>query len=336
MKKVLVVTSLIVGSWGAASGCTDEGKAGDTTSGRTSGSAASTGSGGMGGAGGGPAIDPSDLNALVAGGYVELSWMTSSKPASRIVRVENTMPSGPDDPMATVVYEGAGAKASEPLRNLVATTKEAPRTYHYAVYGCDAPGSCGGGPATAELEVTLGQALVGGGYNMVFRHAAADVCEDAFELGTAAETSSPGWWKSCDSNCVTATARQLNAQGVSQAEQMGIAIKDRGFPFGRVLASEFCRCMRTAELMNLGPMVEENQGITGFAYDEAGRCAATMALAAEAPAPGTNGALVGHSGHQCGVLDALAWGEAAVYKPDGKGGAIYITRVDSSAWAALP
>ncbi|MDC3955760.1 histidine phosphatase family protein [Polyangium jinanense] len=314
MKKVLVGTSLILGLWGAGSGCTGEGGAGGR---------------------GGTVIDPSELKASVALGDVELSWVKSGKPASRIVRAENAMPKGPDDPMATVVYEGAASTASEPLRNLVATTPDMPRTYHYAVYGCDAPGSCGGRPATAELAVTIGQALIGGGYNLVWRHAEAEVCEDAFQLGTAAETSSPGWWKSCDSNCATATARQLNATGISQAEQMGLAIKNRGFPFGRVLASEFCRCMKTAELMNLGPAVEPNQDITGFAYDEGNRCANTMSLVATEPPPGTNVAIVGHAGHQCGVLDALQWGEAAIYKPDGSGGSIYITRVDSTSWASL-
>ena len=246
------------------------------------------------------------------------------------------MPLGPDDPIATVVYEGAASMTSEPLRNLLPTTPDSSRTYYYAVYDCDAAGSYGGVPANADVSPTIGQALVGGGYNIVWRHANATLCDDAFDLGTADQTSSPSWWKSCDANCATATARQLDAEGITQAEQMALTIASRGFPFGRVLASEFCRCVTTAELLNLGPPIEQEPGITGFVYDEGNRCANTMMLAADEPAEGMNVAIVGHSVHDCGELDTLAMGEAVIYKPDGTGGAIFITRVSSSDWASLP
>jgi phosphohistidine phosphatase SixA len=226
--------------------------------------------------------------------------------------------------------------ASEALRNLLPTTPALARTYHYAVYGCEDAINCGGVPATDDLSPTIAQVLVGGGYNIVWRHANATVCADALNLGVAAETSYPDWWKSCDSNCVTATARQLSASGILQAEQMGIAIAGRGIPFGRVLASEFCRCRRTAEYMSLGPTVEEYAGITGFVYGLDTPCMNTMMLVAQQPQAGMNVAIVGHSGHNCGVLDTLAMGEAMIYKPDGSGGSIYITRVLSSDWATLP
>ncbi len=349
MKKLLAGTSMLWGLTCAVAGCTDEGEGSFTTSsgavGGTSvsssgaGAGGTGGTGGMGGAGGmgggGGAPDPSDLKVSIAGGSVELSWVKSNKPTSRIVRAENTLPLGPDDPIATVVYEGAASLANEALRGLFPTTPDSPRTYYYAVYGCDA-GGCGGEPAMAELSPTVGQALVGGGYNIVWRHAAADVCTDAVQLGTAVETQSPNWWKSCDANCGTATARQLNAQGVNQSTQIGAALVSRGVLFDRVLASEFCRCVKTAELMDLGPTIEQRPDITYFVHDEANRCANTMKLVALEPAAGKNVGIVGHAGFTCATLDTLAWGEAAVYKPDGNGGSIYITRVASNEWAALP
>lgn len=363
MKKLLVGTSMLLALTCGAAACSDANEGSATATDSTGGSTASAGTGGtstvtggaggtagIGGAGGsggagaggsagaagGAAFDPSNLQAIVVGGDVELSWVKSSKPLSRLVRVENATPLGPDDPGAAVVYEGAASVASEPLRNLLPTTPAMARTYNYAVYGCDAPGSCGDAPATAALSPTIAQGLVGGGYTIVWRHANSTVCADKLELGMADMTMSPNWWKSCDSDCATATTRQLDAQGMLQAEQMGLALASRGFPFGRVLTSEFCRCIKTAELMNLGPAIEPYPGITGFVYGLDTPCQNTMMLVAEEPPPGVNVAIVGHSGHDCGVLDTLVMGEAMIYKPDGNGGSIYITRVSSSDWAALP
>jgi hypothetical protein len=71
-------------------------------------------------------------------------------------------------------------------------------------------------------------------------------------------------------------------------------------------------------------------------YDDRGRPHPPRARIAEVPAAGTNTAIIGHTGFTCGVLGSLAWGEAAIYKPDGAGGARLIARVESGAWLALP
>jgi hypothetical protein len=104
------------------------------------------------------------------------------------------------------------------------------------------------------------------------------------------------------------------------------------------VSSEFCRNVGTAVLMDFGPMIEERSDITYFVYDEANRCTNSYALIAEVPAAGTNTALIGHAGFTgtCPVLGALAWSEAAIFKPDGIGGQTLVARLLWNEWSALP
>jgi phosphohistidine phosphatase SixA len=278
--------------------------------------------------------------AAVNDTLVELTW-SSPDPSSgntvvRVVRSLNAPPSGPDDPNGTVVYEGPAEAATEPTSALLPDMPDAPRTYHYAAYGCTPAQTCETTGSSTTLTLTLTEALVGGGYNVIWRHASADVCSDNLSLGTVATTTTPDWWKSCESNCAIATARQLNATGVMEATAIGQDLASLGVPFGRVLSSEFCRNIQTAELMNLGPTIEERLEITYFVYDEANRCTNTQTLLTLPPSPGQNVALIGHAGFVCPVLESLAWGEAAIYKPDGSGGSELITRVLWDGWMSLP
>ncbi len=278
-----------------------------------------------------------NLTVTITGKDVKLDWTKSVKPTSLILRKFGSDPTGPNDSGADIVYVGTGQTSLEPLRNLLPDTAATPRTYHYAVYGCD--GTCGGTPALASLKPTIGQCLVGGGYNLFWRHASADVCSDNTGLGTAANTAYPDWWKRCDNNCAaTATARQLNAAGLMESDAIGKSLAMRGIPFGRLLTSEYCRCKTTSELMNLVPAaaIEQKTEITYYVYDEANRCNNSMALLAVEPPTGANTGMVSHAGFVCATLDTLAWAEAAIYKPDGKGGSTYITRVKWNEWNALP
>ncbi|MCC6850164.1 MAG: hypothetical protein IT294_16835 [Deltaproteobacteria bacterium] len=282
---------------------------------------------------------PKDLTATVAGALVALGWTppgaASVNTHVRVVRRLDVPPSDADDPAAVAVFFGTAATASESLGNLLPTTPATARVYHYAAFGCTAAGSCESAGSRATLSPTLAQVLRAGGYVLHWRHAAADVCADQLQLGTAATTMSPDWWKSCDADCGAATARQLNATGVAQASTVGQVFDTLGFPVGRVISSEFCRNVTTAELMDFGPTIELDPGITYFVYDEPGRCAASYALLRTAPAAGTNTAIVGHAGFTCAVLDQLAWGEAAIFKPDGLGGATFVARVTATAWGSL-
>jgi phosphohistidine phosphatase SixA len=290
-----------------------------------------------------PADGPSALAATIEGGVIHLTWRNadpvSGSTYARLLRRLNAPPADASDPAADVVFFGASEGFDDNLTALLPDTAETPRTYHYAVFGCTAAGACEGPGSRSILAPTVSEALSAGGYVMHWRHAAADVCSDRTDLGTAASTSVPDWWKSCDAQCPpegTATARQLNATGVAQSIAIGEALRARGIPVGRVVSSEFCRNVGTAELMAFGPAIEESPLITFFVYDEPARCQNSYALLSELPAAGTNTALIGHAGFSCAVLGMLAWGEAAIFKPDGAGGSEFVTRVYWDGWLDLP
>lgn len=283
---------------------------------------------------------PSDLAGVINGGDIDLVW-TAPDPGSgltqhKLLRRLNAAPTGPNDGSATLLFDGPGEAFTDDLTQLLPDTVASPRVYYYAVYGCNTGGNCETTGSHTSLSPTLVQALAAGGYVLHWRHAAADVCSDNLALGTADTTSVPDWWKSCDSNCATATARQLNNTGRADSAAIGDAFATRGIPVGRVVSSEFCRNVETAALMDFGPAIEEVPGITYYVYDESNRCAHSFEMFAVTPTAGTNTALIGHAGNACPPLSGLAWGEAAIYKPDGMGGSIYVDRVLPGGWLALP
>lgn len=287
-----------------------------------------------------PQDSPTNLMAAVDGEVVRLSWV-GADPASgfnqvRVVRRLNAPPQGPSDPLSSVVFFGSATSTSESLHGLLPSTAMTGRTYHYAAYACDAT-TCNPKSSLATLSLSLRQVLRAGGYVIHWRHAFATTCSDRTELGNAATTMSPSWWKSCDSDCNTATARQLSATGVEQATAIGNAVRAQAIPIGRLLVSEFCRTVTTAQLMNFGVNIEQRPDITFLVYNEASRCDASDALVSEAPAVGTNTGIVGHGfvTGDCQDLDSLAFGEAAIFKPDGSGGRILIEHIRDSGWAEL-
>lgn len=281
-----------------------------------------------------PTEAPSALSATVAGPAVELAWSWATAGRADSVRVvRGTVPPA-SAAEGSAVYQGSGTSASDDLAALFPLEE-----WHFAAYACNACGGCGTAAARTSLTPTLTQSLVAGGYVIHWRHASADVCEDRLDLGTAAATSTPGWWLSCSTSCPpagNATARQLSDEGHAESLAIGYALRARGVPFGRVVSSEYCRCTQTAEGMALGPAVETLPGITYFVYDEENRCAHTQALLAEVPAAGTNTALVGHANFTCPILQDLRWGEAAIFRPDGAGSWVFVDTVQAHAWEALP
>lgn len=288
-------------------------------------------------------LTPHGLVATVQGSQVILTWSNADLCAGftevRIVRRLNAPPTGPDDPEATQVFQGPAIATAEPLLALLPNTPETARTYHYAVYGCTSTNFCNPAGSVATLTPTVVQCLLGGGYTLYFRHALATTCNDRTDLGTAATTTEPGWWTSCDPNCPPAgdaTARQIDPAGIVQATIAGMDMATRGIPVGRVISSEFCRCVTTADLLGFAPPTELDPGITFFVYDEFGRCMASLGLLAEVPTMGTNTILVGHVGMTCQLLGTLAVAEAMLYKPDGVGGSQYLTRIPYDTWLSLP
>ena len=59
------------------------------------------------------------------------------------------------------------------------------------------------------------------------------------------------------------TQRNLDEQGRNQASNLGKLLKDSGIPFDQIYSSQWCRCLETAELLNLGPVIEE-PGLNSF------------------------------------------------------------------------
>jgi phosphohistidine phosphatase SixA len=50
------------------------------------------------------------------------------------------------------------------------------------------------------------------------------------------------------------TQRNLDARGRDQARETGARMRMRGVLFDRVLTSQWCRCVETAELLDIGPV----------------------------------------------------------------------------------
>jgi phosphohistidine phosphatase SixA len=53
------------------------------------------------------------------------------------------------------------------------------------------------------------------------------------------------------------TQRNLSAAGRAQATQIGQTFRDRNIPIQQVLSSQYCRCLDTARLLNLGTVVPD-------------------------------------------------------------------------------
>ena len=59
------------------------------------------------------------------------------------------------------------------------------------------------------------------------------------------------------------TQRNLNSVGRAQSQTLGQQLRAAGWKPEQVLSSPWCRCLETAELMNLGP-VEVESGLASF------------------------------------------------------------------------
>lgn len=92
----------------------------------------------------------------------------------------------------------------------------------------------------ASLFANDWDALEQPGAIAIMRHALAPGTGDPanFELG----------------NCKT--QRNLDTRGRNQARAIGAAFRERGIEFDRVLTSQWCRTRETAELLDLGPVVD--------------------------------------------------------------------------------
>ncbi|MEE4375938.1 MAG: histidine phosphatase family protein [Candidatus Competibacteraceae bacterium] len=94
-----------------------------------------------------------------------------------------------------------------------------------------------GAKATDETTA-LWDAVRNGGHIVIMRHALAP------------GTGDPSRFQLDD--CTT--QRNLSAEGQQQARRTGQVFRDRGIEIGQVLSSQWCRCLETARLLDLGPV----------------------------------------------------------------------------------
>jgi broad specificity phosphatase PhoE len=147
------------------------------------------------------------------------------------------------------------------------------------------------GATPGAAEELRGEALVTalrqGGYTLYFRHAAT-------EWSQADRVAAPGDWTSCDPTHM----RQLSPQGRETAARIGAALRRLGIPVGRVRASEYCRTVETARLLDVGEVEATREIINMRIVDYLGGHEAVVARArkvfSEPPTPGTNTVLVAH------------------------------------------
>jgi phosphohistidine phosphatase SixA len=172
---------------------------------------------------------------------------------------------------------------------------------------------------------SLAAALQAGGYVIYFRH--ADTGPAYLEQGVDL--------KRCE------TQRNLNDNGREEAKLIGAQFRTLRIPVGDVLASEFCRCLETAALAFGRHTTEPLLTGVGRSAEAASRreqaISALKKMLGAKPAPGKNTVLVSHGFN---LWDAEGFhlgtqGEAAIYKPDGKGGYALVARLLPREWAEL-
>ncbi|MGA9262463.1 MAG: histidine phosphatase family protein [Desulfobacterales bacterium] len=105
--------------------------------------------------------------------------------------------------------------------------------------------------ASAADQFAVIDRLSAGGHILMIRHAIAPGNGDPpnFKIGDCA------------------TQRNLDDTGRNQARSIGVWLRNNGVTSARVYSSQWCRCIETARLLNLGP-VQELAALNSF-YERA-------------------------------------------------------------------
>jgi len=170
-------------------------------------------------------------------------------------------------------------------------------------------------------------ALKAGGHVVYIRHA---------DEGRDSRDSSTEWWR-CG-----ATLAVLSDEGRAQARAVGEGFRRNGIKVDRVLSSEYCRVEQTAELLHLGP-VTLDPGLNGHrSHESRGVAPASVAVPettkrlSNPPEPSANTVLVSHihtfGGAEDPTLRSIAQAEAAVFRPDRRGGYSLVGRIRYDEW----
>lgn len=189
---------------------------------------------------------------------------------------------------------------------------------------CAAPAA----PVSAEPRALV-RALLDGGHVIYFRHAATDWSQHDRVAGA-------GDWTSCDPG----EMRQLSAAGRESARAVGRAMRRLGIPVAGVHSSPYCRCVETAELLDLGPVATTLDLLNARSAEYVGGREALRERARQRlgrrPPVGANTVLVAH-----GNVFLLAAGErppeggAAIVRPLGDGDFELLGTITADRWTEI-
>jgi Histidine phosphatase superfamily (branch 1) len=169
-----------------------------------------------------------------------------------------------------------------------------------------------------------------GGYVVVVRHGRTNESADT-------KDASPLDLSNCSGQLM------LNEVGTRQAQAIGEAFKKAEVPVGKVIASTYCRAMETGRLA-FGK-AEPSDALLLEAFVPAPgtpvpppwpqRVEMMKQLVATEPAAGTNTVLITHFPNVRAMLGVqIGFGDAAIVKPDGRGGVTVVARITAKEWAA--
>ena len=169
--------------------------------------------------------------------------------------------------------------------------------------------------ADAAASDRLLEKIGGGGHVMMIRHA------------NAPGTGDPDHFRIGDCS----TQRNLDDRGRAQARRIGQWLRSRGIDSARIYASQWCRCLETAALMEIGP-VAELPALNSFferPRDREPNLAALRAFLAGQPADGPLIVLVTHFVTISAITgEAVSPGEGVVARLTGGGGVAVLGRLD--------
>jgi phosphohistidine phosphatase SixA len=169
-------------------------------------------------------------------------------------------------------------------------------------------------------------ALRQGGYVIVIRHAASPRETPDRQTANADNVK---------------LERQLDAAGRSGATAMGRALRDLRIPIGDVLTSPTYRAMETARLAQLAnPQSHSELGDGGQSMQGITEAQAVWLREKVTHLPrGTNTIIVTHMPNIARAFpewgSGVSEGEAVIFRPDGKGGAMVVAKVKIEEWPRL-
>ncbi|HEV7984004.1 MAG TPA: histidine phosphatase family protein [Xanthobacteraceae bacterium] len=188
-------------------------------------------------------------------------------------------------------------------------------------------------PAAAQQSARAAfEDLRNGGYVVVIRHGRTN------ESPAFPKDESPLDLANC------AGQLMLNDAGKNQARAIGAAFKRAEIPVGTVLASGYCRAVEMARLAfgrtetSDALLLQAFEPVVGAPVPPPWpqRVEMMKQMIATVPPAGTNTILVTHFPNVRDALDVqINFGDAAIVKPDGHGGAAVVARITAKDWASF-